>query len=270
MGCRHSRNKTTTNAATVSAIDPKGKLLELVEPEPDLGWRRVFNERAEQLAAQHYHHAVGANHRALMSFYMSPSMFNERTSAFCSVHLVTLALNIAVRAARLADLFGISHEEEDTGHRWRVEEEETAVQEEDVLQIYHRLHIPVSNWRLVERLWRPGRSARGRTAGAQAECWWNTRLLSKMKKEEFVVVDVGEIGLNKSEELYRLEKKNNLNSCALPTQTFEWKYMQDLPGGVMQLVRSPDNEAMCIVAEELIMNTATWVQQTYLTQPILT
>eukprot|EP00922_Rhytidocystis_sp_ex-Travisia-forbesii_P035806 GHVS01053125.1.p1 GENE.GHVS01053125.1~~GHVS01053125.1.p1 ORF type:complete len:214 (-),score=27.73 GHVS01053125.1:352-993(-) len=212
---------------------------------------------------------------------MTPSMFNESTSGFCTVHLVTLALNIAWRATKLAQLFGVMSEEAGGG-RWKISNDDDDDQTdqlansggEDFNRIYEHLNIPIAGWHLVERLWRPPRSRRVglKSKEQDEECWWwETRLLSRMKTggQQIVAVDVGEIGLNKSEELYRLEKKSRLESCALPTEMFGWKYIHDMPGGQMQLVRSPENEAMCVVAEELIMNTATWVQDTYLTRPVL-
>eukprot|EP00922_Rhytidocystis_sp_ex-Travisia-forbesii_P035803 GHVS01053115.1.p1 GENE.GHVS01053115.1~~GHVS01053115.1.p1 ORF type:complete len:246 (-),score=40.50 GHVS01053115.1:571-1308(-) len=232
MGCVNSSNKLSGSSLCVRD-ESKGKLLELVEPEPDFGWRRIFNEETEKLAAQHYRHAIGgSNPQLLLASYMTPSMFNDNTAGFCTVHIVTLALNIAWRAAKLAQLFGVMGGGGDD--RWQVTDDQLAGGED--FRIYEHLNIPIAGWHLVERLWRPARSRRVGTA--KDNCWWwETRLLSRMQTGgQMVAVDVGEIGLNKSEELYRLEKKSRLESSALPTEMFGWKFIHELPGGQMQLV----------------------------------
>lgn len=80
-----------------------------------------------------------------------------------------------------------------------------------------------------------------------------------------VIADVTEIGMNIAEQLHRLEK-GQAERYPLPVDSFGWK-KGDMVDGSRIAISSPDQDAYWMVPEELIMNVATWVQQTYLTQP---
>jgi len=82
-----------------------------------------------------------------------------------------------------------------------------------------------------------------------------------------LLADVSEIAMNIAEQLFRLEKGQE-ERHPVPQETFGWT-AQPTTEGFKVMMSSPEKDAYWLVPEELIMNVATWVQQTYLTQPRL-
>lgn len=295
MGCNQSTPPSPASSKPNQTDNKKpcnsweNEEVEFVKVEPDLGWRRVLTEEAERLADLFYvSHPSPSTTTPLLPYCLTPSLFNERTSSFCSLPLMTIGISICIRAVQLANKFGILPPPPGSnGWRpWEEEEEDVhkivITETEKTQKIYDKLEIPDYDWQLLARLWHPphylsrtpkkaevSTSSTVKRKGAGLARGYEGKLLSAMRSGEsggVVVVDVGEIGLNISEQLNRLEKQENNK---LPDDLFGWKTEPNSKQQLQQCIISPDGFAFSVVPEELIMNATTWIQRTYLTQPLL-
>ncbi|EDO08635.1 hypothetical protein BBOV_III010830 [Babesia bovis T2Bo] len=97
---------------------------------------------------------------------------------------------------------------------------------------------------------------------------YSNAILSKIKPPQFkniegyIYSDVGAIGMNIAEQLYRLESKQLIRE-KLPKNTFGFKVTNP------RAAISPCGTKFSVVPEELILNVATMVHEMYMTQPCL-
>lgn len=286
-------------------------VVEVVTPDPDLGWRRV--QSAAEIPAAHYRNGSSAAvlsgrstkewctraggaalvNGAVEQQYPSGWLvyfFNDRSGNCCQTSLITLAINIAIRAEQLARAFGILNEPTSSeGHLNSSSSLILSKLESSRRHIFVALGIPDFGWCLLSRNEFPTpldntarsspqgalgkRSHRGDRSGLSSSSNPPLQLLQSgggTEKEKILLADVPAIGMNIAEQLHRLERKRD-NRHFLPTDAFGWTHIG--PGhqqnGLDVMVASPTGEAISLVPEEMIMNTTQWVQQTYFTSALL-
>lgn len=170
------------------------------------------------------------------------------------------------------------------------ESQETSMQHSETPEepnFYQIIPIPDYGWKLIERsdFDRITKEDKSRSAGrsrivnalckifggrdeAHKNMMYPNLVLCKIQpphvtnNKALLRVDVGSIGMNVAEQLYRLEFRQ-LTREKLPKNTFGFQVLSQ------DLVISPCGREFKLIPEELILNTATLVHEMYITQPFL-
>eukprot|EP00918_Siedleckia_nematoides_P010562 GHVU01023101.1.p1 GENE.GHVU01023101.1~~GHVU01023101.1.p1 ORF type:complete len:307 (+),score=53.48 GHVU01023101.1:190-1110(+) len=147
---------------------------------------------------------------------------------------------------------------------------------DNLTQLYRYLEIPDLHWRLVDRRYRGKPPSRPEltefevqlpmsTGGKVGANTWFQRMHSPERQNAAVLVDVVEVGMNIAEQLYRLET-HEASRHPFPDNDFGWTVTPMHDGLKVGVADPSKSEAYWMIPEEVIMNVATWVQKTYLTQ----
>lgn len=300
MGCITSVHQkggaadaTRKRNGVLSGKSSRTPSLEVVAPDPDLGWRQVPGALVLSVSAGVASGAVQTNLQDWVSsttptgdpggrsrHVAAPTayplgwivyFFNDRSGQFCHVSLLTLAINISIRAARLAESFGVLSSESVSGEQ---QQGEPPPESRTRRAIYAALGIPDFSWELVQRVPTsppPVSDAETVIAGTKRRIVTSssevTLQLLKSGSGKRFLADVPTIGMNIAEQLHRLERKQD-NRHFLPTETFGWTFEASGPAKFQVAARSPNGDSIVLVPEEMIMNVTQWVQQTYLTSAV--
>lgn len=287
--------KGTSSAAAVARPPPK-----YMTADPDLGWRNVTDF---------------VNGFPVGGFLMD--FQNERSGHTCKrINVIDLSLNIAERASRLANQFGVAITENDWQSSSNLLNSLAGFDKSDVpgsewdlsLDTYmnkllKHFGCPKFGWKLKARVYctktllktspniflsteaeednnQGGSSSAAKAVLAELAAVPEYLQLVEDKNHNEFLLDIGEIAMNIAEQLLRLEKsENRADDQPVGTKTFGWKRIEDnmmpsAPSGPncsREQFKVPvvniDGEAFVMCPEELVMNVASWVQETYLTAP---
>ncbi|EZG81120.1 hypothetical protein GNI_020120 [Gregarina niphandrodes] len=247
----------------------------------DLGWRNV---------SEMGYPAVG--------FHLS--FQNERSGVSLSdLDLVSLSINIARRAANLADKYGIT-DARDLQSQMNLldalkDDGGNGVMPEDIDRETHKVMkqfgCPRFGWKLKSRIEETSPLIRNhpevflqppnvedRQALSELAAVPDYLQLMSDQDGKLCLLDVAEIAMNIAEQLFRLEK-SEAEGHKVPNDIFSWRILEDMSDAqhtnplesrmsAAVPVATPEGEALMLIPEELIMNVASWVQATYLTAPV--
>lgn len=245
MGCKNggARNDDSATIAQPALVEHQR-----YELDPDLGWRSYRNLSVDvgPTVAQKGDSLYPYSRKWDMFFY------NERDNKARQENIPTLALNIAIRSAMLADAFRMTLQSniEDSSEKY----------------VYKHLRVPDYGWKLEERCFLPKRAPNKKSTSARGlENERPCQLMRNVAGEVFMV-DVPAVGMNIAEQLYKLEKKTATRH-EYPDDLFGWT----IAGAVRndQIAISMEDQAFWVVPEELIMDVTNWVQELYFTQAVL-
>ncbi|CEM36034.1 unnamed protein product [Vitrella brassicaformis CCMP3155] len=303
MGCSSSRSEDAESSYRAASAKSDGEIIRFEDregasdplmPDPDFGWRRVppanggtngvVPKPSKSLALPRSRGRGSASHHpSLDDPYTYIAFTNVRTGKSCSVSPVTLSINIAVRASRLATRFGIEVPTADidtppiyallrvpSGYGWKLLPSPSPLAPQLTTGRRRTKAMSVGGVESPQTGLSPGISPR--SSPDEAGGGDDYRRLVRMRQEGMPTVrtDPAEMAMNIHEQLFRLEGQST-HSHFLPLETFSWDVIRssDPPNRDEQpavQVRSPDGEACSVVPEEIMMNTVTWVVTTYLTQ----
>lgn len=283
MGCTLSHGaKGDTRRGSCSS-----SALQVIAPDPDLGWRLMPRNIASTVNPNQFVSFIDPetgrfiSSEVLNSYPLYPEgprlcFFNDRSGQFFAVDLATLAINISVRAEKLARQFGVAPSEANnsntpamvnspnSNHSSTEDDPHRSSQ-----KIYELLRVPDCGWSLTDRCpdcTENSRRVSGVTESERGDIKTRQQHLERIGGLR-AAVDVPTVGMNIAEQLHRLERKQDASN-PLPFSAFGWKV--NLSGAYLQSshrvqVTSPAGELLYLVPEELIMNVTQWVQQTYFT-----
>lgn len=310
MGCRSSKYDLTTthdHSLRDAFHCTKNTDVDLVIIDPDLGWRQI---QSNLIFVQHCPPSISSSdlsndwydkygnkdtallkNQELYPIGWKVNFMNDRSGNYCETLLVTLSLNIAIRAEELAQHFGVLY----NGMSGETFQSNTSLinSKSDLSKrkIYEILGIPDFEWILLSR--RDSLAAHVKKSPAyhknhpffrkkaffrdSSDSMSSSVCLQLLQNKtdcdtiKKVIADVPAIGMNIAEQLYRLERKRNSRHF-MPTNTFGWKFLPQYkaePSHFDVSVVTPNGDIVQFVPEELIMNITQWVQQTYLTSVLL-
>ena len=196
------------------------------------------------------------------------------------MNIVNLALNISIRALKLADRFGITQGSSNAAYYYPRGKPTEAVSRpcSEAYSLNAALGIPNYRWKLLRRFQDLESILNSQTDLFQSEKedHLNVRGMQLMENGEGkkFLVDVAEVGMNIAEQLYKLECGNGTEGVKNPNDAFGWTIIEyecerpDISSENLVVVASPEKEAHFMLSEELIMDVALWIQATYLTSPL--
>lgn len=301
MGCTlsHGAKGDHTRRRSASA-------LQVIAPDPDLGWRLMPRSIASTVNPNQFVSFIDPEtgrfvfSEILNSYPLYPEgprlcFFNDRSGQFFAVDLATLAINISVRAEKLARQFGVAPSEAAQNSGVAIVENNNSLsttttvvvsssqhnttptnnngQDDDPHRsspkVYELLRVPDCGWTLTDRSPAESNSESRRASGViESERGGDVKVRQQHLERIGglrAAVDVPTVGMNIAEQLHRLERKQDASN-PLPFSAFGWKV--NLSGALQShrvQVTSPAGELLYLVPEELIMNVTQWVQQTYFT-----